>query len=194
MKKITALITFTILTLATFTARADNTSFGTTAGAISGALFGQAIGRNTEGTVIGATVGGIVGYMIGNEMDKEAGRYSRPLPADTYDYEQVVWGGRHSHDPVCRETEMLAVINGRAEKIRGVACLENGRWVTRRTIRRTEVIHSPPSQVKIIVNPAYIDSHRGPKPRHYWKKKGHGRHDYRHDYRHRNRYDKAVIW
>jgi len=104
-------------------------------GAGSGALAGQAIGRDTEATLIGTAIGGVLGYIAGNEMDKAAygapvsyrdnrqrpvRRYAAAVPAPRY---------RREDGKICRETEMLAEIDGRPERVYGIACLENGEWV-----------------------------------------------------------------
>lgn len=119
----------------------ENGMNGLLLGAGSGALIGQAIGRNTEATLIGTAVGTMLGYIAGNEMDKTGGvrvrsayppAYSYPPPPiryrPGYHHSESLPGRRHA-ERVCRETEMLATIDNRPEKIFGVACLENGEWV-----------------------------------------------------------------
>lgn len=120
----------------------ENGMNGLLLGAGSGALIGQAIGRNTEATLIGTAVGTMLGYIAGNEMDKNGGvrvrtayppAYSYPAPPRryqprSYHYSGSIPGERYD-EGICRETEMLATIDGRPEKIFGVACLENGEWV-----------------------------------------------------------------
>ncbi|MFW8601856.1 glycine zipper domain-containing protein [Desulfobacterota bacterium M19] len=99
-------------------------------GAGSGALIGQAIGRNTGGTLIGTVVGTMFGYMVGNEMEKNHGvvtirrtvrtrrwMYRKRPPVSSY------------REPVCRETRMLATIDGEAQEIWGTACRQDGEWV-----------------------------------------------------------------
>lgn len=119
-------------------------------GAGGGALIGQAIGRNSEATLIGTAVGGMLGYIVGNERDKHyvtqvyTTTYRQPRQRSNsvrwrenrrYDYSETVQA--YVPEKVCRETEMLATINGRPETIFGTACLENGTWVTNRAeVRR----------------------------------------------------------
>jgi surface antigen len=121
---------------------------GAIGGAAAGALLGQAIGRNTEATIIGAAAGTLLGYIVGNEMDKNDRQQL------TYAYEQGVsgqptsWvnpdtGNRYSVTPqpaytpegsqrVCREAEVVAVIDGRQETTHTTACRDDyGRWELR---------------------------------------------------------------
>ncbi len=113
-------------------------------GAAIGAIMGQAIGHDTEATLLGAAIGGALGYMIGNEMDKE----DRKRLNDVYEYQPdnttTEWvnpntGYRYRATPRrtyrdvetnrdCREVEILATIDGKAEKTYATACRVNGRW------------------------------------------------------------------
>lgn len=107
-------------------------------GAGGGALIGQAIGRNTESTLIGTAVGSMLGYVIGNERDKNGVVQSRTVyrpvervytpPPRGYYTETYVPPARYEED-ICRESEVLATINGRPERIYATVCLEDGRWV-----------------------------------------------------------------
>ncbi len=117
---------------------------GAVGGAAGGAILGQAIGRSTEATLIGAAVGGLLGYVVGNEMDKydheqlnrayetsppnQTSHWVNPDSGNSYDVTPrtpyVDRGGRN-----CREAEILATIDGKAEKTSAIACRENGRWV-----------------------------------------------------------------
>ena len=123
---------------------ASKSQTGALGGAAGGAILGQAIGGNTEGTLIGVAVGGLLGYIVGNEMDKydqqqlnqvyetapsrqttnwvnpDTGNQYAVTPQNTY----VDQSGRN-----CREAEILATIDGKAEKTMSTACRENGRWV-----------------------------------------------------------------
>ena len=117
---------------------------GALGGAAGGAILGQAIGRNTGGTLIGAAVGGLLGYIVGNEMDK----YDRDQMDQAYETtpsrQTTTWhnpdnGHQYAVTPQpayqdrsgrnCREAEILATIDGKAEKTMATACRENGRWV-----------------------------------------------------------------
>jgi len=114
-------------------------------GGASGAALGQAIGRDTESTIVGTAVGTILGYVIGNEMEKKPAlrskvSYQTPQPR-SYRSRHYRTENRPRHPQYqeyqeyaieeCQATEVLATINGRPEKITGVACYENGRWVVR---------------------------------------------------------------
>lgn len=117
---------------------------GALGGAAGGAILGQAIGHNTSGTLIGAAVGGLLGYIVGNEMDK----FDRDQLNQAYETspsrQTTTWknpdNGHHyavTPQPAyqdrngrnCREAEILATIDGKAEKTMATACRENGRWV-----------------------------------------------------------------
>jgi uncharacterized protein YcfJ len=143
MKKIILLLIVVLLSGAGQTQARDNGLNGLLFGAGSGAIIGQAIGHNTGGTLIGTAVGSMFGYMIGNEMDKNGvaqyrtvyrtqkiyrpvpHRQVRRYPASVRHYEEPIIYGRA---PVCRNTRMLATIDGEAEEVIGTACLEDGQW------------------------------------------------------------------
>jgi len=118
---------------------------GAATGAVAGALVGQAIGRDTGATLIGLAVGGTLGYIIGNEMDK----YDRDRLTRVYEtapsYETTTWVNPDSRKQytvtpqpaytqpetrrVCRPADILTTIDGRAEKVKAVACRnEAGDW------------------------------------------------------------------
>ncbi len=119
---------------------------GAGTGAAVGAIIGQAIGHDTEATLIGAAAGGLLGYILGNEMDKydrqqinhvfergvsgtpsawvnpDTGNQFRVTPKPAYTLPKT--------QTVCREAEIVAVINGKPEKTYTTACRDNsGRWV-----------------------------------------------------------------
>ena len=135
MRNVTALVlALSLVVTSDFAQARDNGADGFFLGAGSGALIGQAIGRNTEATLIGTAVGSMLGYIVGNEMDKTAGdrRVTYGSPVRQYSrtrHVEFLPPSRIQAKPVCRETQMLAEINGRAEKVYGTACLENGEWV-----------------------------------------------------------------
>ncbi len=119
---------------------------GVAGGAAGGALLGQLIGRDTEATLIGAAVGGLLGYVVGNEMDK----YDRQRLHDAFEYapsgQAASWRNPDSGNSyqvlprpaystpnsaygACREAEIIAYINGRAEKTYTTACRDSyGQW------------------------------------------------------------------
>jgi surface antigen len=117
---------------------------GAMTGAAAGALIGQAIGHDTEATLIGAALGTLLGYIVGNEMDKYdrrqlnhvyergmSGQASGWVNPDTGNQYQVTPKPAYSPAPsrICREAEILAVIDGRQEKTYTTACRdEYGRW------------------------------------------------------------------
>lgn len=141
MKKITAILIMAILLGGfhhTEIKAQENGINGFLFGAGGGALIGQAIGRNTESTLIGTAVGSMLGYVIGNERDKNGAvqvrTTYRPVervyspPARQYYTETYIPPARHQEN-ICRESEVLATVNGRPERIFTTVCLENGKWV-----------------------------------------------------------------
>lgn len=114
----------------------DNASGGLLWGAGSGALLGQAIGRDTQATLLGTAIGGVLGYIVGNEMDKEA----MPVAQRRTMYQETEWPSAHRRDQrhserratprlECRETEILAYVDGRPETVLATACYDHGDWV-----------------------------------------------------------------
>ena len=122
----------------------SKSSTGAVGGAAGGALLGQAIGHNTSSTLIGAAVGTMLGFIIGDSMDK----YDQQQLSQTYEStpsrQTTSWsnpdnGNRYAVTPQpayqdqtgrdCRDAEILATIDGKAEKTLTKACRENGRWV-----------------------------------------------------------------
>lgn len=118
---------------------------GAGVGAIGGALAGQAIGHSTEATLIGAAVGTMLGYMVGNEMDKydreqlnhvyergTSGRATSWRNPDTGNSYEVLPQPAYSHPEtkkVCRQAEIIAVIDGKTERTYSTACRDDfGRW------------------------------------------------------------------
>lgn len=132
------------ITLATSCANYNKAQTGGVGGAAAGALIGQAIGSDTEATLLGAAIGGILGYMVGNEMDKADRTRLNQAYETSPSYQTSSWvnpdtGNEYAVTPQpaykdqtgrdCREAEILAVINGKAEKTKAIACRENGQWV-----------------------------------------------------------------
>lgn len=131
----------------------ENGISGLLFGAGSGALLGQAIGRDTEATLLGTAVGSMLGYVIGNEMDKGGypseqshhpgsarSSYNRNRKFNrtvyktrVHHYPVIVEEKYYQQAPVCRETEILATIDGVPEKVTATACLEDDRWVIKGT-------------------------------------------------------------
>nr|MBF0220850.1 glycine zipper 2TM domain-containing protein [Desulfobulbaceae bacterium] len=183
MKTLTTLIVALSLVVTTTVAQAQQNGVdGFILGAGGGALIGQAIGRNTEATLIGTAVGSMLGYMIGNERDKNgvANQVSYRTPVRQYPqtrYVTVVPAPQTEPEPICRETEMLAEIDGRPEKVYGTACLQNGEWI----LDRSELV----TQTVIIGS----KKHRNFKRNSHYKRANHraSRHfnrpaDYRHEW------------
>lgn len=119
-------------------------STGAMGGAAGGAILGQAIGHNTSSTLIGAAVGTMLGFMIGNSMDQYDHDQMNKAYETTPSRQSTSWsnpdnGNRYNVTPEpayqdrtgrdCRDAEILATINGKAEKTVTTACRENGRWV-----------------------------------------------------------------
>lgn len=122
----------------------SKSSTGAMGGAAGGALLGQAIGHNTSSTLIGAAVGTMLGFMIGNSMDKYDQEQFNRAYETTPSRQTSSWanpdnGNRYTVTPQssyqdhqgrdCRDAEILATIDGKAEKTVTKACRENGRWV-----------------------------------------------------------------
>ncbi|MFN2355051.1 MAG: glycine zipper domain-containing protein [Desulfopila sp.] len=120
---------------------------GAMGGAAGGALLGQAIGKSTEATLIGAAVGTLLGYIVGNEMDKYDRRnlnqvYEAAPSGQTASWQNPDSGNYYEVTPEpaytapqnpqrpCRKAEILATIDGKAEKTYTTACRnDQGQWV-----------------------------------------------------------------
>jgi len=179
MKKILAVITIAFgLNCTSHAAAESNGLNGMLLGAGGGALVGQAIGRDTKGTLIGTAVGSVLGYAIGNGMDRSGGGYrtTQVYQPPIYESSRVVVLRPESQE-TCRETEMLATIDGRPEKVYGTACWQDGEWVRLADERPRPVI----SETVIL----YEDRWRGDHHRRHGHYRpdfrrggGHGRHDH----------------
>jgi len=138
---LTAILLFSILT----SSCATKGQTGAGVGAIGGALAGQAIGHSTEATLIGAAVGTMLGYMVGNEMDKydreqlnhvyergTSGKATSWRNPDTGNSYEVMPQPAYSHPAtrqVCRQAEIIAVIDGKTERTYSTACRDDtGHW------------------------------------------------------------------
>ena len=138
MKKFALLLSIVLLSVVGQAQARDNGLNGLLFGAGSGAIIGQAIGHNTGGTLIGTAVGSMFGYMLGNEMDKNGvvrqrtiyrtNRVYRPVRRRHIRSYPTVAPVRLYERPVCRNTKMLATIDGEAEEVTGRACLVDGEW------------------------------------------------------------------
>lgn len=123
---------------------ANKAQMGGVGGAAAGAIAGQAIGKNTGATLIGAAVGGTLGYIIGNEMDKYdqqqlSKAYETAPSGQTTSWVNPDKGNQYQVTPlpaytdsknqVCREAEIVAVIDGRTERTHSTACRDGyGSW------------------------------------------------------------------
>lgn len=121
---------------------------GVAVGSGAGALIGQAIGHNTEATLIGAGFGALFGYVIGNEIDKYdtmmMGKVFDQSPSNiTREWRNPDSGNMYSMTPqpayisqsgmICREAELSAIVDGRSETIKTLACRDNnGTWTLQR--------------------------------------------------------------
>jgi surface antigen len=147
-------------------------------GAGSGALIGQAIGRDTEGTLLGAAVGSVLGYAIGNEMDKGGG-YRPTVHTTVYQQPRMVVV-RPESQKLCRETEVLATIDGRPETLYGTACWQDGEWVM--------MADEPPP-------PSFITQTVILREREHYRHGGHRHHRGRHwDEHERGEHERRVIY
>ncbi len=118
-------------------------------GAAAGAILGQAIGRDTEATLLGTAIGTILGYIVGNEMDKtdrqmlnqvyETTPSGRPVswvnPDNGNNYQviaQPAYPNPQNRNQYCRKAEIIATIDGQAQKTYTTACRNSrGEWVLR---------------------------------------------------------------
>lgn len=213
MKKITIIAWLMVVALTPAHVFAGSAADGSVLGAVGGAALGQAIGRDTEGTLIGAALGSIFGYMVGSESEKSVYRVSNVV---TPSYPQRVYPNQtwadndYYRDGECRDSEVLAEIDGYPEKIHVTSCFVNGKWVVQdynqAAVRPSNVIVRdryyapalPPTTV--IINKTVV---RRPavrrvivKERHHpkWHKKAHRHHEKHRRYannRHdRDRYDR----
>ncbi len=116
-------------------------------GAASGAIIGQVIGRDTEATLLGTAIGTVLGYIIGNEMDKtdrqqlnqvyntapsgQTVSWVNPDTGNNYNVTaQPAYPNPNNNALPCRKAEILATIDGKAQKTYSTACLNNkGEWV-----------------------------------------------------------------
>ncbi len=146
MKTASIFLTVLLISLSSCTnTKMNNAQQGTLGGAAGGALIGQAIGHNTDATLIGAAVGTMLGYIVGNEMDKYdrqelnhvyergmSGHTSAWINPDTNNQFQVTPQpaySNHANNKICRQAEIIAVIDGKQEKTYTTACRNrSGRW------------------------------------------------------------------
>lgn len=161
---------------------------GLVQGAIGGAVVGQIIGRDTRSTLLGGAMGGVLGLMIGNARD--------PYPPTAAHYRYADERPRYRPTPVCRDTEMIAYVNGRPERVWGQACLVNGAWVRQDNYRpgeRIVMVERPR-----MVWPPVVFAYRQPAPE--WgracpPRPGHARDDRDHGgRRHRSWAGSEVAW
>ncbi|MBF0424916.1 MAG: hypothetical protein HQL66_03740 [Magnetococcales bacterium] len=128
---------------------ANNAQTGTGVGALSGALAGSLLGpsKNKEAyALFGGLIGGALGYAIGNEMDKQdlkrlnstldsapSNHTTRWVNPDTgKEFAVTPRPPQARGDQVCREAEIISVIDGRRETMVTNACrLPDGRWEVR---------------------------------------------------------------
>lgn len=132
MKKILIIAWLTVVALTPAHVFAGSAADGSVLGAMGGAALGQAIGRDTEGTLIGAALGSIFGYMVGSESENSVHRVNRVVtpsyPQHVYPNETWTDNGYY-REGQCRDSEVLAEIDGYPEKIHVTACVVNGKWV-----------------------------------------------------------------
>lgn len=132
MKKITIIAWLMVVALTPAHVFAGNAADGSVLGAVGGAALGQAIGRDTEGTLIGAALGSMFGYMVGSESERSGHRVNRVVtpsyPQHVYPNETWTDNGYY-REGECRDSEVLAEIDGYPEKIHVTSCFVNGKWV-----------------------------------------------------------------
>ena len=195
MKKIVIVAWLMVVALTPVHVFAGSAADGSVLGAMGGAALGQAIGRDTEGTLIGAALGSIFGYMIGSESERSIHRVNRVVtpsyPQHVYPNETWTDNGYY-REGVCRESEVLAEIDGYPEKIHVTACFVNGKWVVQdynqASVRPTNVIvrdHylAPVFPTTVIIHKTVVKRpavrHVVVKKRHQprWHKKNHRHYD-----------------
>lgn len=130
----------------------ENTAIGTVTGAVAGGLAGSIIGGgvgNAVGIGVGAVAGGIIGGLIGHSMDStDSDRMYNAMDnnptnrATTWTNEKT--GTKYTvaptsnrmtfkGNPNCRRYYTTAVLDGKKQKVSGIACQQrNGNWVTMR--------------------------------------------------------------
>ena len=142
MKVTHILVVFSLFLLSSCTA--SRGTIGAAGGAAGGALAGQAIGRDTQSTLLGAAIGGVLGYIVGNEMDKFdhqqlSQAYETAPSGQTTTWVNPDHGNQYQVTPqpayqgadnqVCRQAEIVAIINGKSQKTYSTACRDmNGNW------------------------------------------------------------------
>jgi hypothetical protein len=168
MKKITIIAWLMVVALTPAQVFAGNAADGSVLGAMGGAALGQAIGRDTEGTLIGAALGSIFGYMVGSESERSVHRVSTVV---TPSYPQQVYPNQawadngYYRDGECRDSEVLAEIDGYPEKIHVTSCFVNGKWVVQdynqASIRPSNIIvrdryYAPALPTTVIINKTVV--------------------------------------
>jgi hypothetical protein len=94
------------------------TGLGAGAGGLIGNQFGRGSGKAAM-TGLGTLIGGAAGLFLSQPQ--------RPAQQPAYGYQQPA--AVYPPQPVCREAASSALINGRAEQVNGIACLQNdGTW------------------------------------------------------------------
>lgn len=112
---------------------------GAATGATGGAIVGGLVGGST-GAVAGAILGGTLGYGVGRYMDEEDKRrmawameQDRRMQWENEQtgatYQIAPTGTFYRDERECRNFSMVADVNGRPDRINGVACRNpNGSW------------------------------------------------------------------
>lgn len=218
MKRIMLTAWLMVVTLAPVHVFAGSAADGSVLGAVGGAALGQAIGRDTEGTLIGAALGSIFGYMVGSESERSVHRMSRVVTPSypQHVYPKESWSGNgYYRDGECRDSEVLAEIDGYPEKIHVTSCFVAGKWVVQNynpaSVRPTNIIMrdryvAPVLPTTVIVNKTVVrrpavrhvivqKKHHHPKwhrkaHRHYEKHRRYAKHE-RHDHDRYDRHDRG---
>lgn len=129
--------------------QSENTTIGAVTGAVVGGVAGSAIGAGTGTAVavgVGIVGGALVGGAMGHSMDHSDNMQANYALSNAPKHKPHHWKGRngtrytviptsksmkmygHSH---CRKYTMIANMNGKKEKVHGVACRKaNGSWVS----------------------------------------------------------------
>jgi len=125
----------------------ENTTIGAVSGAVIGGIAGSAIGGGVGKAVavgVGIVGGALVGGAVGHSMDHSDNTHANYALTHTPKHKSHHWKSKngtvytvvptskamkmygHSH---CRKYTMTATMNGKHEKVHGVACRKaNGTW------------------------------------------------------------------
>lgn len=123
----------------------ENTGIGAVTGAVAGGVAGGLLGGGTGGVVAGAVVGGLLGGLIGHSVDSSDNNKLNSAMNNNPTNKSTTWtnsktGARYTiaptsnmmtvnGNPNCRRYYSTAVMNGKKQKVSGIACRQSdGNW------------------------------------------------------------------